>query len=128
MKQLFLIRGIPGSGKTTFAREITDVVFSADDFFVNPVSGDYEFDASLLYKAHRSCQNKTECRMKTGEDMAVANTFTTVKEMKEYYKLAEQYGYTVFSVIVENRHGGKDVHNVPEDTLTAMRERFVVKL
>ena len=48
--------------------------------------------------------------------------------MKPYYELAEKYGYAVFSLIVENRHGGKNVHNVPEETLEKMRNRFEIKL
>jgi hypothetical protein len=29
---------------------------------------------------------------------------------------------------VENRHGGVNEHNVPEEVLTKMRERFEIKL
>jgi hypothetical protein len=31
-------------------------------------------------------------------------------------------------LIVENRHNGESIHAVPEDTLSKMRNRFVVKL
>jgi hypothetical protein len=48
--------------------------------------------------------------------------------MENYYELAKQYGYTVFSVIVENRHNGTNVHGVPQDKLEIMKERFQVKL
>jgi len=60
--------------------------------------------------------------------IVVSNTFTQEWEMKPYYELAEKYGYTVFSLIVENRHGGTNSHNVPEDVLTAMENRFEIKL
>jgi hypothetical protein len=39
-----------------------------------------------------------------------------------------KYGYRVFSIVVENRHGGKDIHNVPQDALDAMEKRFQLKL
>ena len=42
--------------------------------------------------------------------------------------MAKQYGYTVFSVIIENRHGGVNKHGVPEDKLKMMKDRFEVKL
>jgi hypothetical protein len=58
----------------------------------------------------------------------VSNTFTQEWEMQPYYDLAKEYGYMVFSIIVENRHGGKNVHNVPEDKINQMRDRFQVKL
>jgi hypothetical protein len=48
--------------------------------------------------------------------------------MKPYFELATKYGYKVFSVIVENRHGGHNVHGVPEESLEKMRNRFDVKL
>jgi hypothetical protein len=48
--------------------------------------------------------------------------------MEPYFKLAEQYGYRVFSIIVENRHDGKNVHGVPDDKLKQMKDRFNVKL
>ena len=35
MKILYLIRGLPGSGKTTLAKSICNVVFSADDYFTD---------------------------------------------------------------------------------------------
>lgn len=61
-------------------------------------------------------------------EIAVSNTFTQEWEMEDYFKLAEQYGYKVVSLIVENRHGSKSVHDVPEETICKMKERFNVKL
>jgi len=61
-------------------------------------------------------------------EIAVSNTFTQEWEMEDYYKLAEKYNYKVVSLIVENRHGGKNVHGVPEDKLEIMKNRFEIKL
>jgi phenolic acid decarboxylase len=58
----------------------------------------------------------------------VSNTFTQEWEMETYYKMAETWGYRVFSVIVENRHGGVNQHGVPEDKLEIMKNRFEIKL
>lgn len=60
--------------------------------------------------------------------IVVSNTFTQEWEMEPYFKLAEKYGYTVFSVIVENRHGGKNEHGVPEEKVQVMKDRFQIKL
>ena len=62
------------------------------------------------------------------EKVAVSNTFTQEWEMKPYYDMAKTYGYTVFSVVVENRHGGENVHGVPVDKLEVMKNRFEIKL
>lgn len=130
MKDLALIRGVSGSGKNTFAELMAmDMcsVFSADDYFM--VEGEYKFDGAKLKDAHADCQARTEQAMVNNDELIfVANTFTREWEMKAYYELAEKYGYRVFSVIVENRHGGINEHGVPEESVQAMKDRFEIKL
>ena len=60
--------------------------------------------------------------------IVVSNTFTQEWEMKPYFDLAKTYGYQVFSLIVENRHGGLNQHGVPEDKVQIMKDRFEIKL
>jgi adenylate kinase family enzyme len=133
---LFLVRGIPGSGKTTFATNIWNeyAVCEADKFFYDK-EGNYNFDGSKIKEAHAWCKNEVETRMKDHQmnqqfypEIAVSNTFTQEWEMEDYFKLAEKYGYKVVSLIVENRHGGKNVHGVPDDKLEIMKNRFEIKL
>ena len=133
MKDLLLIRGVSGSGKSAFGSVIAGngawnfPVHAADDYFM--VDGEYKFDGSKLKDAHADCQRRVESRMKRGDyRVIVANTFTREWEMKAYYELAEKYGYRVFSVIVENRHGGENEHGVPEEAVQGMRDRFEIKL
>jgi phenolic acid decarboxylase len=66
----------------------------------------------------------------TGENekIVVSNTFTQGWEMEPYFKLAESYGYRVFSIIVENRHGGENLHSVPAEKIEEMRVRFEFRL
>ncbi|GAB2798806.1 AAA family ATPase [Halomonas shantousis] len=129
MPNLYLVRGLPGAGKTTFAKSIMDSqrIFAADDYFYDQ-QGHYHFDVDKLWPAHRSCQSAVEQEMRSGHDIAVTNTFTRYREMKPYYRLAEIYGYRVFSVIVENRHGSTSLHDVPEEDIERMSQRFNVKL
>ncbi len=60
--------------------------------------------------------------------IAVANTFTQEWEMQPYIDMAKEYGFTVFTIIVENRHDGTNVHNVPDEVIDKMKERFEIKL
>ena len=132
MKTLYIVRGIPGSGKSTFAKSIGGVHIEADQFFM--MNGKYNFDITKIKLAHKYCQNQTEAWMKTdgvqvnNNKIVVSNTFTQEWEMEPYFKLAEKYGYKTFSLIVENRHGGVNEHGVPEDKLEIMKNRFEVKL
>jgi predicted kinase len=132
---LILLRGIPGSGKTTLGSAILRCVgsdqpdvLSADDYFVDS-DGNYNFDVTKLKEAHNHCQVRCANKMKNEfSKIVVANTFTQEWEMKIYFDMAERYKYRVHTVIVENRHGGGNVHNVPEDKLQQMKDRFETKL
>lgn len=127
MKNLILVRGLPGAGKTVFTNLLkVDFTVSADDFFVK--DGQYLFDKSKLDQAHNWCINKVEEKMKSNYDIAVHNTFTTEWEFNPYIKLAEKFEYTVHSIIIENRHKSKSIHNVPIETIRRMKNRFQIKL
>ena len=133
---LFLVRGLPGSGKTSFATAIWNeyAVCEADKFFYDK-ENNYNFDPSKLKEAHSWCLSEVESKMIEHEnnkqyypEIAVSNTFTQEWEMENYFKLAEKYGYKVVSLIIENRHGSQNVHGVPEDKLQIMKDRFQIKL
>lgn len=128
-KHLFLLRGLPGAGKTTLAILIGGLHLEADMYFVN-TDGNYDFDATKLKYAHDWCKSKVEKGMTdlNQSRIIVSNTFTQEWEMQPYYDLAKEHGYKVYSLIVENRHGGVNEHGVPEDKLEIMKQRFEVKL
>ena len=129
MKTLYIVRGVPGSGKSTFAQSLDCPVFEADQYFIDSETGEYKFDGSKIKLAHNWCKLRVEQSMEDDfQKIAVSNTFTQEWEMDAYYELARQYGYRVFSLIVENRHGGVNEHGVPEDKLELMKTRFEVKL
>jgi hypothetical protein len=134
---LILLRGVPGSGKSTFANHMWDsgVVFEADKFFYD-VEGQYKFDGSKLKEAHEWCRRSVQEAMEQNHlsagqyypEIIVSNTFTREWEMQAYLDLAKQFEYHVVSLIVENRHGGKNVHGVPDEKVQEMRDRFEIKL
>jgi predicted kinase len=133
MKELFLLRGLPGSGKSTLAKSIGGIHIEADMYFMK--DGEYQFDVTKLRDAHQWCQEGVEKSMVelnnpeiTTQRITVSNTFTQEWEMLPYFDLAKKHGYTVYSLIVENRHGGVNEHGVPEDKLKLMKNRFETKL
>lgn len=135
-KVLIILRGLPGSGKTSFANYMfSNNIFEADQYFYDE-EGNYNFDASKLGTAHKWCQLRVEHAMEDNREsngnyyseIVVSNTSTTEKELKPYLDLADKYGYKVVSLVVENRHGNKSVHGVPDETLEKMRNRFEIKL
>lgn len=131
---LILLRGIPGSGKTTLGEVILRTPnnqlkpLSADDYFIDE-HGNYNFDATKLKEAHNDCQQRCSHLMQNDVmKIVISNTFTQEWEMQPYYQMAERYNYRIHSVIVENRHEGINEHNVPEEKLLQMKNRFEVKL
>jgi predicted kinase len=127
-KNLIIVRGIPGSGKTTFAKMIGRAICCADDWHTDR-EGNYNWKPENVGKAHDWCKRKCRRFMKKNiNPVLVVNTSTTEKELAPYIAMAKYYGYKYFSVIVENRHGGVNEHGVPEQTLDKMTDRFEIKL
>ena len=133
-KNLILVRGISGSGKSTFAEEFLypiSLLISTDDFFM--IDGEYQFDPELLAENQLKCLKSVESEMKDPHEdicpnIVVHNTFTQSWEMKLYKELADKYGYNFYTIIVENRHGSNSVHNVPDHIISKQRDRFEVVL
>lgn len=124
---LILIRGIPGSGKTTLATKIMESVlencthYEADMYFMDN-DGNYNWERSKIREAHQWCQDKTDYDLERGYTVIVSNTFTTIKELKPYMSLAEKYCITPTIITCHNNWGS--IHNVPPDTIIAMQNRF----
>lgn len=133
MKELILLRGLPGAGKSTLAKSLESVFcYETDKYFENE-DGEYNFDPTKLKQAHQWCQDRVEKAMNAPNGfpplrVVVSNTFTQEWEMQPYYDLAEKYGYRVYSLIAENRHSGINSHGVPEEKLIQMKQRFEIKL
>lgn len=135
MTTFYLIRGLPGSGKSSLASvlekasvlEHNVIRVEADDFFLDH-EGNYNFDATKLKQAHEYCYSKASEYLKLEYDVIVSNTSTTEKEVKHYQELAEKNNATFVSIIVENRHGNTSVHNVPAEKIQQMKNRFSIKL
>jgi len=92
MKQLILLRGLPGSGKSTVAKLFDKALhFEADMYFLD-ADGNYQFDASKIKNAHNWCRHSVMDAMKEGHPIVVvSNTFTQEWEMEVYYLLAEDF-------------------------------------
>ena len=127
MKELFLLRGLPGSGKSTLAKALGGEQVEADQYFI--VDGEYRFDPTKSKTAHEWCRNQvSDWMFLEFERIVVSNTFTQEWEMEPYFQMAKEKGYMVYSLIVENRHGGNNVHGVPPEKLQQMKSRFEFKL
>ncbi len=132
MKNLILLRGLPGAGKSTLAHLLAGdkfPVFSVDDYFTDKTNGEYRFDFSKNHLAYKECETNTRKAMQEGaEKIFVHNTFTLEWELEPYFKLAKDFGYRIFVATVEKRHSGANIHSIPDDQLKKMAEKYKVVL
>lgn len=130
MQTLYLIRGLPGSGKSTFARTKLPRTYSfyeADMFFINTFSlessNTYNWSPHFLHEAHTLCRMNTIKALYHGDSVAVANTFTTLKEIAPYIDLKDKFpGLNI--VIYEMKTQYKSIHNVPDEAIARMKSRW----
>lgn len=132
-KALILIRGLPGSGKSTLASLLGEhskyPVFCIDDYFTDHENGQYNFDYKENHIAYKWCEDRCSIAMMEGHaKVIVENVFSLEWEMEPYFKMAGLHGYMVHVLTVENRHGGRNVHQVTDDQISRMASKYHVRL
>lgn len=123
--QLILVRGIPGSGKSTKAKSMLVsnpnlVHLEADMLF--EASGEYKFDPTLLSTAHDWCYSNTVFNLLAGKDVVVTNTFTKMWELESYLYIGQRLECDITIIEMKCEYGS--IHGVPESKLQQMKARW----
>ena len=119
---MFLIVGLPGSGKSTYAQRLKDeknIKYHYEADMAMYEDGKYVFKRSKLPGAHAWCQVMTELAMKEKECVIVSNTFLRKKEVKPYIDLANLYEYRIHLVRMTGNYGS--IHGVPSNVYERMK-------
>ena len=131
MKNLLIIRGAPGAGKTTIAKALLaaglyDCHFEADMYFTG-IDGVYKWIATQVHLAHEWCLEQVAVAMSEGRSIIVSNTFVRHQDVTPYLQIADYYKYKTQEMILWNAPF-ENVHGVPEDKvfqkLTRLHNEF----
>lgn len=92
MAILTLMRGAPGSGKSTTAKRMFPgtLLLENDQFLMR--DGKYCWSKESVQDAIKWCTASVETALKNSFDVVVANTFTKRRFIAAYEKLAMKYG------------------------------------
>lgn len=125
MNHLTLIRGFPGSGKTTLAKKLIAenqdntyiALVEADQYFTSS-TGQYQYDRSKISDAHAWCQQATQYYLDKGDSVIVANTFTRLWELWPYFNM----GYP--TRVLRATGCFPNIHGVPDEVVKRMKENY----
>ncbi|XP_064097924.1 LOW QUALITY PROTEIN: uncharacterized protein LOC135209176 [Macrobrachium nipponense] len=134
VKIVVLMRGLPGSGKSSLAREIkgcSGVVLSTDDYFIDK-KGRYVYEPSKISEAHSWNKNRARKMLREMKSpIVIDNTNLQGWEMKPYVQLALQHGYEIDILepdtpwkFVVKELARKNNHGVPKEKIREMLERY----
>lgn len=131
-KMLYIVRGLPGSGKSTLAATLAKSLSAPhleEDIYLHDRKGEYLWTEKKFLDAIEICLSACQKQMKRGRtNIVVSNVFEMNNMLEPYQKLADGYGYKVTYIVVENRRGGVNIHNVSDEALDQMRADFQVRL
>lgn len=122
--RLIIIRGLPGSGKSTMALILESLGFTrveADDFV---------YDANgVKFRPPRNADEmvfrKVEESLLKGERVVVAGVYPSYKFILRFKSLAAKLNVKCNVLVAEGDHG--DIHNCPENRKAVLRRTFEYK-
>lgn len=118
---LLIIRGPPGSGKSSFANSTKFVAHFEADMWFELAGG---FDPLKLPTAHVWCLEQTQIPLMEGFDTVVSNTFTELWEIEPYLEFARKN--SIRYTVIKMETLWNSIHDVPVEKIHEMIENYEV--
>lgn len=124
-KLVIIMRGITGSGKTTYLQNNYPNAFicSANDYFTDK-DGNYNFIGPEVPQSHEYCKNAFVAALRNSLSLiAVDNTAIKLWEFDFYLQLAEMYGYNVRVVRMDGDPAianTRSIRGIPESRVVSI--------
>lgn len=135
-KQVILLRGLPGAGKSTFIQSILknsnqpsdNIVIRSTDHFFMTAKG-YQFDPKKLPVNHQKNQQAFSNSLKKGIPLVICdNTNIEYWQMKPYLEAAKHHGYLVEVISVglfknsdkRQQYIQRNSHNIEQEVVESM--------
>lgn len=118
--KLTICRGIPGTGKSTYAKSMNIFHVEADMYAMH--NGKYEYDRSKIKHAVEFMKNCTETAMKQGFDIVVCGTFVSKAHINNIVDIAKKYNRE-YQILTFTKNYGT-IHNVPIETINRMKNNW----
>jgi predicted ABC-type ATPase len=130
LKIAYIMRGVPGSGKSTVAKSLLNgngVIHSTDDLFY--VGEEYCFDPAKLPEYHRQNYEAFCCSLEKGAPVVICdNTNVKKSHFMWYVEAAQKAGYIVAIIFMPHPDpevaAARNIHKVPAHTIQRMIKQW----
>lgn len=137
MRKVVIIRGVPGSGKSTYAKKLINE-FLADNSESSVLHIEYDMIREELYNGNYIWDNDDDTKVRTIAEeriktfinehkkltdnalLVISNVSPRVTSFKEYLDYAKGRGFKEEVYLINGLH--KNTHNVPLSAITGMYE------
>jgi predicted kinase len=125
-KVFYIVRGLPGSGKTTYGSELaTDlgIKYFETDMFMTEPDGTYIWTEERWLKAIQKVEDGIYTELSNGNSVVLIGVLARWASIRDYVEAAQHEGFQVEIVHCTNEF--ESVHGIPAGKLAKLKINFV---